>query len=45
MPTYVVLKGKRPGIYGSWEKCKNYVLGYKGARYKKFDNEICCHYH
>ena len=33
---YVVWKGKRPGIYESWEDCKSQIEGYKGAQYKSF---------
>lgn len=33
---YVVWKGKRPGIYNSWEECKAEIAGYKGAQYMGF---------
>lgn len=33
---YVVWKGKKPGIYRSWEDCKAAVSGYQGAQYKAF---------
>lgn len=33
---YVVWKGKRPGIYTSWDDCKAMIAGYKGAQYKSF---------
>ncbi|MEM8847208.1 MAG: ribonuclease H family protein [Bacteroidota bacterium] len=33
---YVVWKGKRPGIYESWDDCKAQIEGYKGAQYKSF---------
>ena len=33
---YVVWKGKRPGIYESWDDCKSQIEGYKGAQYKSF---------
>ncbi|MBQ8278324.1 MAG: ribonuclease H family protein [Roseburia sp.] len=33
---YVVKKGKTPGIYFSWEDCKQMVDGYPGAIYKGF---------
>lgn len=36
MPYYAVKKGKKPGIYESWEECKAQVHGYKGAEFKKF---------
>lgn len=35
---YVVHKGKSPGIYSTWNECKVNVQGYKGAKFKKFDN-------
>nr|WP_299386520.1 ribonuclease H family protein [Allomuricauda sp.] len=33
---YVVWKGKRPGIYESWDDCKAQIEGFKGAQYKSF---------
>ena len=33
---YVVWKGKRPGVYTTWEDCKAAITGYKGAQYKSF---------
>ncbi len=33
---YVVWKGKRPGIYRSWEACKSSIAGIKGAQFKSF---------
>ena len=33
---YVVWKGKRPGIYESWDDCKAQSEGFKGAQYKSF---------
>ena len=33
---YVVWKGKRPGIYDTWEDCKAAISGVKGAEYKSF---------
>ena len=33
---YVVWKGKKPGIYNSWESCKEHVEGVEGAKYKGF---------
>ncbi|MGI9547070.1 MAG: viroplasmin family protein [Flavobacteriaceae bacterium] len=35
---YVVWKGKRPGIYDSWDACKAEIEGYKNAEYKSFDS-------
>lgn len=39
MNFYAVHKGKNIGIFTNWEDCKKSVLGYKNARFKKFDNE------
>lgn len=33
---YVVWRGKKPGIYNSWQECKKMISGYKGAQYKSF---------
>lgn len=33
---YTVWKGKRPGIYTSWDDCKAAITGYRGAEYKSF---------
>ncbi len=33
---YAVRQGRIPGIYRSWEECKNQVSGYSGAVYKSF---------
>jgi len=32
----VVWKGKRPGVYTTWNDCKAAITGYKGAQYKSF---------
>lgn len=39
MKFYAVQKGKKPGIYTSWDECKEQVNGYSGAVYKSFNNE------
>lgn len=36
---YVVWSGREPGVYGTWAECERQVKGFKGARYKSFDNE------
>ena len=36
---YVVWKGQNPGIYDSWEECKQQVENYQGARYKAFSSQ------
>lgn len=33
---YAVKVGKTPGIYETWDECKNNVDGYSGALYKSF---------
>jgi len=33
---YVVWKGRRNGIFTSWEECEKQVKGYAGAEYKSF---------
>ena len=33
---YVVRKGKTPGIYFTWEDCKQNIEGFSGAEYKGF---------
>ena len=33
---YVVWKGKRPGVYTTWDDCKAAITGHKGAQYKSF---------
>lgn len=33
---YVVWKGKKPGIYDSWEECKKQIYQYEGAEFKSF---------
>ncbi len=35
---YVVWSGKVPGIYLSWDKCKEQVHGVAGARFKSYPN-------
>ncbi|KAL1918915.1 uncharacterized protein VTP21DRAFT_2296 [Calcarisporiella thermophila] len=33
---YAVRSGRKPGIYSTWEECREQVDGYSGSRYKKF---------
>lgn len=35
---YVVLKGKKTGIFNSWQECQKNVFGFSGAIYKSFDD-------
>lgn len=39
MSFYAVAKGHNIGIYYFWNDCKEQVIGYKGANYKKFSTE------
>ena len=36
---YVVWKGRRPGVYGSWDECARQVSGFPGAEYKAFSTQ------
>ena len=36
---YVVWEGRSPGIYDSWEECKDQIDGFPGARYKSFPSQ------
>ena len=38
MKYYVVEKGKNPGIYNTWAKCKEQTNGFKGAIFKSYGN-------
>lgn len=33
---YAVRKGKKPGIYTSWDMCKQQTVGFSGAEFKSF---------
>jgi ribonuclease HI len=33
---YVVWKGKKKGVFTSWDECKKSIDGFKGAEYKSF---------
>lgn len=37
MPYYAVANGQTVGIFTNWNECKASVIGYKGAKYKKFE--------
>jgi ribonuclease HI len=37
---YVVWKGKKTGIFTSWDECKEHVMGFEGAEYKSFESKI-----
>lgn len=36
---YAVKKGRKTGLFLTWDECKEHVQGYKGAVYKSFSNE------
>lgn len=36
---YVVWKGKKKGIYESWQECQEQINGFEGAQYKSFENK------
>jgi hypothetical protein len=36
---YVVWKGRKTGIFKTWEACNAQVEGYPGAEYKSFENQ------
>ncbi len=35
---YVVWKGNKPGIYLSWEECREQIAGFPKAQYKSFES-------
>ena len=37
MKYYAVKKGRKPGIYNSWEECEKQIKHFSGAKFKKFD--------
>ena len=39
MKFYAVAKGRKPGIYLTWEDCKKQVDGFSGSKYKRFDTK------
>jgi len=36
---YVVWKGLEPGIYKTWQECKQQIEGFENARYKSFETQ------
>ena len=36
MPSYVVYKGKVPGVYDNWEECRRQVHHFSGNSYKGY---------
>lgn len=39
MAYYAVRKGKKTGVYNTWEECQEQILGISGAIYKKFKDK------
>ncbi|XP_018361571.1 PREDICTED: ribonuclease H1-like isoform X2 [Trachymyrmex cornetzi] len=39
MPHYAVARGRKPGIYATWDECSAQVLKFPGSIYKKFATE------
>ncbi len=35
--------GKRPGVYETWQSCKENVLGFPFAEFKGFNNQVAAH--
>jgi ribonuclease HI len=35
---YVVWKGRKTGVFTSWQECSAQVSGFPGAEYKSFEN-------
>ena len=36
MPFYAVARGRKPGIFNTWDECESQVRGFSSAKYKKF---------
>lgn len=39
MKYYAVKKGRKVGVYTSWDECKSQVSGFSDAKYKSFDSK------
>ena len=40
MPSYVVYKGKVPGVYDDWEECRRQVHRFSGNSYKGYTTRV-----
>jgi len=40
MPSYVVYKGKVPGVYDDWEECRKQVHRFSGNSYKGYPTRV-----
>ena len=38
MKYYAIHKGREIGIFNTWNECNDLIQGFKGAKFKKFDN-------
>jgi ribonuclease HI len=36
---YTVWKGRKPGVYQTWQACEEQIKGFEGAQYKSFDSQ------
>ncbi|CAB3411025.1 unnamed protein product [Caenorhabditis bovis] len=36
---YAVARGHETGVFSTWDECKKQTTGFKGAKFKKFDNK------
>lgn len=36
---YVVFEGREPGVYDTWDECKQMVWSYPNAKYKSFESQ------
>lgn len=36
---YTVWKGRKPGVYQTWQACEEQIKGFDGAQYKSFDSQ------
>ena len=36
---YVIWKGKKEGVFSSWDVCKKHITDFKGAQYKSFGSK------
>lgn len=39
MKSYVVFKGRKPGVYDTWAECNDQISGFPGNLYQRFDDE------
>lgn len=39
MKIYAVRSGRKPGLYNTWNECKEQIAGFSNAEYKSFENQ------